>query len=135
MIARQYGIEFRWPLLDFKLIQTYLQTPAIEKQYNGWGRYLHRRAVDGLIPDSVCWLRGKDMGPIIDMQSFASVPAKLTSEDVGEALTQLVDFEQLHAVHDRLEVGLSSKPWPQELNFDLFMLIALHRLAIWTRRK
>jgi asparagine synthase (glutamine-hydrolysing) len=64
LIAASYGVQYRWPLLDARLVQQYLSTPSIEKMGpGGLGRYLHRRAVDGLVPDCITWRRGKDVGP------------------------------------------------------------------------
>lgn len=63
LIAASYGIDYRWPLLDVRLIQQYLSTPSLEKRGpQGMGRYLHRRAIDGLLPQQVTWKPSKDMG-------------------------------------------------------------------------
>lgn len=62
LMAASYKVDYRWPLLDRVLMQQYLSTPAIEKWHGGMGRYLHRRAVDGLVPAKVLWKPGKDMG-------------------------------------------------------------------------
>lgn len=56
------GVEYRYPMLDPGLIQTYLSAPTQEKQGNGWGRYLHRRALQGIVPDSILWQRDKNLG-------------------------------------------------------------------------
>jgi len=74
LIAAAYGIDYRWPLLDQELVQTYLDTPAIEKSCGLMGRWLHRRATRGLIPDSINQQRGKSMGstPIPTAPAFAS---------------------------------------------------------------
>lgn len=63
LAAASFGVEYRWPLLDQQLIQQYLHTPAIEKYGpDGMGRYLHRRAIEGVVPPMVQWRRSKDMG-------------------------------------------------------------------------
>lgn len=61
LIAATYGVEYRWPLLDARLIQQFLSTPSIEKADRRAGRYLHRRAIEGVVPPKVAWMR-KDMG-------------------------------------------------------------------------
>ena len=63
LVAATYGIDYRWALLDRGLIQQYLHTPTVWKYGEGYGRYLHRRAVTGIVPDEVAWKRSKDMGP------------------------------------------------------------------------
>ena len=63
LMAASYGVEYRWPLWDTRLVQQYLSTPSLEKQGpRGIGRYLHRRAVDGVVPSRVAWKPSKDMG-------------------------------------------------------------------------
>ena len=63
LAAAAYGIDYCWPLWDVRLVQQYLSTPAIEKVGpKGIGRYLHRRAIVGTVPDKVAWKPTKDMG-------------------------------------------------------------------------
>lgn len=63
LLAAAQGIEYQWPLLDSRLIQQYLSTPSLEKRGpGGIGRYLHRRAVSGIVPPRVAWKPDKDMG-------------------------------------------------------------------------
>lgn len=62
VFASAFGIEYRWPLLDADLIQQYLTTPAVWKMANGQGRYLHRAAMAGLLPQHVLEYAPKHMG-------------------------------------------------------------------------
>ncbi len=63
LMAAAYGVDYRWPLWDARLVQQYLSTPSIEKMGpKGMGRYLHRRAIDGVVPKRVAWKPSKDMG-------------------------------------------------------------------------
>lgn len=64
-IAASFGFDYRWPLLDRRLIQTYLSTPTIWKYGQGMGRYLHRRAVEGIVPDGIRLTNTKNMGAMI----------------------------------------------------------------------
>ncbi len=50
LLTTARGVEYRWPLLDYRLIQHFLATPTEEKYRRGMGRYLHRRAVSKLVP-------------------------------------------------------------------------------------
>jgi asparagine synthase (glutamine-hydrolysing) len=54
-IGKSYGIEYRYPLLDVKLIEYYYNLPTILKYKNGIGRYLLRKAIEDLVPDELCW--------------------------------------------------------------------------------
>lgn len=64
LVAASYGIDYRWALLDRRLMQQYLSTPAIEKWGEGFGRFLHRRAIAGVVPPAIAWSPSKNMGPI-----------------------------------------------------------------------
>jgi len=65
LVAATFGVEYQWPLLDARLIQRYLSTPSIEKADRTAGRYLHRRAIDGVVPPKVAWKPTKDMGTTV----------------------------------------------------------------------
>jgi len=62
LMAASYGIEYRWPLLDPRLIQCFLSIPSSEKYKKGMGRYLHRKAISGTVPDNITWKASKYMG-------------------------------------------------------------------------
>ena len=64
LMADSYRIDYRWPMLDRGLINQYIATPSIEKRRRKWGRYLHRRACVGTIPDRILWKETKNLGPI-----------------------------------------------------------------------
>lgn len=64
LMAASYGIDYRWPMLDRRLIARYLATPSIEKRHRQWGRYLHRRACVGTVPDKILWKETKVLGGI-----------------------------------------------------------------------
>lgn len=97
VVAASYGLEYRWALLDRRLMQQYLSTPAIEKWGDGFGRYLHRRAVAGVVPDKVAWKPSKWMGT-----SSVTMPAKDNSdaevplpwEELHPTLQEIVDPEK-----------------------------------------
>ena len=63
VMAAHYGVDYRWPLWDVRLVQQYLSTPSIEKVGpKGVGRYLHCRAIEHLVPKQIAWKPSKDMG-------------------------------------------------------------------------
>ncbi len=64
LIAGSYRIEYRWPMLDRGLIAQFLATPSIEKRHRQWGRYLHRRACSGTVPEQILWKETKALGGI-----------------------------------------------------------------------
>lgn len=52
-------MEYRYPLLDVPLLEFSLAIPARMKRKNGWGRYVYRKSVEGLIPPGVQWEENK----------------------------------------------------------------------------
>jgi asparagine synthase (glutamine-hydrolysing) len=62
IFANAAGVEYRWPFWDVDLIQNYLNTPSVEKYGpNATARYLHKRAMDGLVPDAINWRVSKNL--------------------------------------------------------------------------
>ncbi len=54
--AAGFGIDYVWPMLDQRLVQQWLSTPAIWKIGDGGlPRYLHRSAIAGVSTDKVAW--------------------------------------------------------------------------------
>jgi len=98
LMAASYRIDYRWPLLDRRLIAQFLATPSIEKRYRNWGRYLHRRACAGTIPEKILWKQSKYLGGIphigrdrqvvdVDVEAFPGVLIDIIDRDAVSAQT------------------------------------------------
>lgn len=91
--AAAFGVDYRWPLLDVDLIARWLATPTALKARGGVGRYLHRRAVDDLVPEKVLWNPTKSMGalthPLVDS---AQAQAEAIGASAHPRLRELVDL-------------------------------------------
>ncbi|RWX62045.1 lasso peptide isopeptide bond-forming cyclase [Mesorhizobium sp. M4B.F.Ca.ET.089.01.1.1] len=57
--AANFGIEPRYPFWDKPLVEFCLALPGEEKLNRGFGRYVLRRAMDGILPPAVQWRRDK----------------------------------------------------------------------------
>ncbi len=96
LMAAGRRIDYRWPLLDLRLVRLFLSIPSQENIYRGMGRYLHRRAIDGVVPQLVAWKQGKDMGMVTGQREDSWRP--LLDLDVSElhpALEEYIDTELL----------------------------------------
>lgn len=62
--AAQYGIEYRYPLLDIELLQAALSIPAWLKHRHGTNRYIFRQAIVGFIPEKIRLRNDKSGNPI-----------------------------------------------------------------------
>lgn len=114
LMARSYGVDYHWPLLDVRLIQQYLSTPAIEKADARIGRYLHRRAVEGVVPPKVQWKPSKDMGygKVIETMwgsslKNAAAQARRDEACLHPAIEAMIDRAKFRAQIHRAEEGSS----------------------------
>lgn len=58
-LSMAFSIESRVPFLDHRLVELAFALPDAVKRSAGWSKYGLRRALDGLLPDSVVWRRDK----------------------------------------------------------------------------
>jgi asparagine synthase (glutamine-hydrolysing) len=55
----RHNLEYRYPLLDHRLIDFAVGLPPEQYVRGAWTRYLMRRAVTGIVPEAVQWNRDK----------------------------------------------------------------------------
>jgi asparagine synthase (glutamine-hydrolysing) len=116
LMAAAFGVEYRWPLLDARLVQQYLSTPGIEKVGpGGIGRYLHRRAIKGVVPQRVAWKPSKDMGyenylrkARIRWVAQVAEDARALDADLHPLLDELIDRSKLRETIKLAESGLTT---------------------------
>ncbi len=51
----RHGIEYRYPLLDRRVLELVLGLPPEQFRRGRWSRWVMRRAFDPLLPPEVCW--------------------------------------------------------------------------------
>lgn len=102
LMAAAYGIDYFWPLLDYRLVQFFLSMPNTLKIGNGFGRYLHRKAVEKVVPNKIIWKKTKYMGePFLDK---VNVDYKLElDKDLHPELEKLIDTKKLHLHASKLK--------------------------------
>jgi len=117
LLAASYGIEYSWPLFDVRLIQQYLSTPAIEKcGPMGIGRFLHRRAIEDVVPKKIALKPSKDIGfhQVVErldkygITEIASIARNLHAELPPE-LTNLLEINKLQHQIERAAQGNADK--------------------------
>lgn len=108
LMAASRNIEYRWPLLDVRLIKLFLSIPSIEKYNHGTSRLLHRRAINDVVHPKVAWKPSKDMGSIPGLQDkLADSSISLKIEDLHPQLADLIDTQKLS---QQLTTVTSQKP-------------------------
>lgn len=63
-----YRTQSLLPMVDKRLIEFCLHVPPDQHQRGGWGRYLIRRATEGVLPPAIQWSRDKSDSPVPDFQ-------------------------------------------------------------------
>ena len=104
LFAARYGIEYRWPMLDIRLIEFFLAVPIEQKLGEGGiGRYLHRRAMVDLLPPELIW-RDKDMGPSIEEKP----EIENNNISLNNELSEIVNSESINSLQMASQSGKSN---------------------------
>jgi asparagine synthase (glutamine-hydrolysing) len=91
--AAQYGMEYRYPLLDVEVIETALAFPPWLKQHHGINRYMFREAIRGFVPEEI---RTRDD------KSGSTIPQTLQSliNDRDEILNLIQRASEIPFLHE-----------------------------------
>lgn len=131
LIAAARKIEYRWPLVDVRLVKLFMSIPSEEHYYRGIGRYLHRRAVAGTVPDIITWNNTKYMGNIVDGDEARNQSAELSMEILHPELVKHIEIpklqEQLAELSTQAPVGV--KLWQVRRNLRM-----LNNLNLWMQQ-
>ena len=111
LMAASFRVDYRWPLLDRRLIQQYLSTPSIEKFSWRANRYLHRRAVEDVVPAKVIWKPSKDLGDYVEKYVDPNAKAKAKALD-NPVLNSLESM----SLHEYLAPLVHQKRLKQQMN-------------------
>ncbi len=57
--SSHFAIEARLPYLDHRFVEFALGLPIHLKMHEGWTKWVLRKAMEGRLPDSICWRRNK----------------------------------------------------------------------------
>ena len=112
--SMRHGIETRLPFLDYRLVEAGLSMPTHLKMRRGWTKYVLRKAVADILPESIVWRRDK-IGFEAPMQTWLSEARAQILADVSDSriLAQTCDREALIRDWDRLH------PWRRWSYFNL----------------
>lgn len=106
--AKKYGIEYRYPFLDKRLIEFYLSMPTLLKARNGIVRYAIREAMKEILPESIR-LRNDKSGTTIPSVFFRMINDTKLIELIldraqnNSAITMRIDIEALRSWLNRLK--------------------------------
>jgi asparagine synthase (glutamine-hydrolysing) len=128
-VAAAFSIEARHPYCDRRLAEFCLALPWNQTIRNGWPKTLVRRAIQGLVPDSVR-LRGKIRArtrkglPEFWVERHQERLRQLAAGGTASSLDGYVDRAALRATLDRRDAGT---PRPE----DVYNLWQVGVLDLW----
>lgn len=110
LMAAGRKIDYRWPLLDVRLVRLFLAIPSEEHFYRGMGRYLHRQAIDDVVPKLVTWKQSKDMGAMIGGQGAKDLNhlRQFTLSNLHPDLAKLLDTDKLQQQIEQFSIVLNA---------------------------
>ena len=94
LLASSRKLEYRWPLLDVRLIEFFLSIPVEEKYAKGVGRFLHKRAVNDLLPEKIVWKSNKSMGAYISSRTALDIP-DINPLALNSEICKIIDCEKI----------------------------------------
>jgi asparagine synthase (glutamine-hydrolysing) len=105
--AAQYGLEYRYPLLDVDLMETCLSLPPWVKQHRGNNRYIFRKAIKDFVPEEIRQ-RDDKSGTTIPHNYYNLLNGQVAIYDLirscsgSEYLDSIFDFSRFPEWYERL---------------------------------
>lgn len=96
--GRRQGIEYRYPLLDKRIVEFALGLPAELYLQQGFSRYIFRAAMSGMLPRKICWQNAK-LEPVRVREGIAAAVRSvsgLSSTNPG-LRSKYIDIDELHS--------------------------------------
>ena len=103
LLSETYGLEYRFPLLDIRLLEFFLSLPPELKYQDGTDRYLIRHAMEGILPDTIRLRKNKDI---------SECPDHLILLKNSIAQNQLPEFNSHLFLNNKLNQYLKNEPHP-----------------------
>ncbi len=132
--GRSYRMEYRYPLLDKRLVEFALGIPEEVFRHNSKGRYLFRQSIEGLLPQEIIWSNTKYEPKRVKKyialsQNAQSVWRQFYNSDKNET-----EFVKLDTLYQEIE-KYSLKKNISEEDYDKITVITNLILAVETYNK
>lgn len=101
----QIPVEVRMPYLDHRLVEYIFRLPVSYLYRDGWTKYILRRSMQGLLPDSVVWRKQK-MGFTVPKERWLRQHKEMLTASLTDNKESLKGFINV----DRMLDDLSSVP-------------------------
>jgi len=115
--AAQFGLEYRYPLLDVNLMLACLAFPPQVKHHHGINRYLFRQAITGHVPESIRQRDDKSGSTIPHIQYTLArereeILTLVREGSQSSRLCEIFDFSRFESWYERLV-----KRDPKDINY------------------
>ncbi len=119
-----FSIEARVPFVDYRLVEFVMSLPAVYKIHGGWSKYVLRRSMQGILPESIQWRRDK-MGFVTPETEWLAELRPLFVQRLNEE-----PFRTARFVNDKLLLAQLSNPNTKLKSYDLWRFV---NLELWMR--
>jgi len=141
LAAASYGIEYRWPLLDMRLVELFLSIPSEYKLRHGLPRYLHRKSIQGLVPEYLIW-KDKDMGAAINAPNFENMKEtgfvgleSLNIKDFPKEIRSVIDQDKWQNMLNKLKhLESGTTHFSAENQHAMMVMQPVLELATWLQK-
>jgi len=127
VLAAQHQVEMRYPFFDRRVLAFCLALPGLQQRQGGWGRFVLRTAMEGVLPDRIR-LR-EDKGNL--SSGFTNGFIRLNPSFVERAIKAPPDGLQRYAntarANDLREAVLQGDPAAEGRALGLYRVVALSR--------
>lgn len=100
-----FGVEARYPLLDYRLVDLALTAAPKMNMRQGWNKLLLRQALDGILPPAIQWRKTK-IGFEVPQSEWVRTGLRplivYWAAHPSERLQQIIDKSQLKQLTDQL---------------------------------
>jgi asparagine synthase (glutamine-hydrolysing) len=121
-----FSVESRAPFLDYRLVELLLSIPPEMNMRRGWTKYLFRKAMNGELPNEICWRK--------DKKGFETPQSKWMKS--GAFHTVLLEWagEKEHPVSEFISSGFCEiRKSLQSGNFDSTAMFRLFCADKWMK--
>ena len=103
--SMRHSIESRLPFLDYRVVELGVSLRAAVKIRDGWTKWVLRKAIEGVVPDSITWRRDK-LGFQAPEASWLAHHAQRMLEEVGDSriLREIAPRDRLLAAYPTLSL-------------------------------
>ncbi|MDC0584470.1 asparagine synthase-related protein [Bacteroidales bacterium] len=128
-MARQHGIQYRFPLLDKKLMDFYISLPDEYKYQNNIGRYLYRVTIEKYLPKEIAWRNDKAGATVPNimlrfLNDYAVLVKLLDDFKKEESTKDIFDFKKFDNLIDYAKNNANNKSY-KPIHGDVLNYVSL----------